>query len=240
MYFRLAAQAGTFQSRMQPPYSSIRLPASRKDRHLCVALLCLLILVGRIFADDVIRPRRNEPLVDVTQACPGVLIELRYATSQNITGAPIYRPNSRALLRRSVAERLRQAQEFLTARGFGLKVWDAYRPPFAQEELWADFVGDPAKGGSLHSWGVAVDVTLVDRKGKELRMPTGFDFFGPEAARRYTGGDLVIATNLRMLQQAMASAGFLAMRDEWWHFAAKDFREFGPVTPPVALFPTEP
>ncbi|RYD75613.1 MAG: peptidase M15 [Verrucomicrobiaceae bacterium] len=214
-------------------------------RFTAYALPVLVFCSVGAWASEGMQHRRDEPLVNVAEACPGVLIELRYATPRNLTGAPIYPPNSHALLRRTVAERLLQAQRSLAAQGFGLKVWDAYRPPFAQEELWAarpnrEFIGDPAKGGSLHAWGVAVDVTLVDRSGKELRMPTGFDEFGPAAARRYIGSDREIATNLRTLQLAMVAAGFLPMRDEWWHFAAKDFRSFGRVTPPVALTPTDP
>lgn len=184
-------------------------------------------------------------MVDLAVVCPDVLIELRYATPRNITGAPIYPAQARALLRRSVAERIRRANDLLLVQGYRLKIWDAYRPPSAQERLWEarpnpEFVGDPARGGSLHTWGVAVDVTLVDLRGREQRMPTGFDEFTPAAARRYSGGDPVIAANLRRLQQAMVAAGFLAMRDEWWHFVAKDFRDFGPVTPPAALIPVAP
>lgn len=206
------------------------------------ALFCgiFLMLEGtRTLADSIVR-LQEEPLVDIAQACPGVLIELRYATSRNLARVAIYPQNARALLRRSVAERLVRAQELLAPSGFKLKVWDAYRPPSAQEQLWEarpnrDFVGDPARGGSLHGWGVAVDVTLADQAGRDLRMPTDFDELTPAAARRYGGGDPVVAANLALLQRVMVSAGFLAMRDEWWHFAARDYRDFGPVRPPAPL-----
>src|SRR5882757_4984310 len=78
----------------------------------------------------------EEPLVEIRAACPGVVVELRYATERNITGKPIYPAGARAMLRRSVAERLAKAQAFLQDRGYGLKVWDAYRPASVQRLLW--------------------------------------------------------------------------------------------------------
>jgi len=211
----------------------------------CLAVLLLQPRSTSANKDASQEQKRDEALVDLAEVCPGVLIELKYATPRNITGAPIYPGGARALLRQSVADRLRRASDFLSAQGYRLKIWDAYRPPFAQERLWEarpnpEFVGDPTRGGSLHSWGVAVDVTLADRNGNELRMPTDFDEFTPAAARRYSGGDPAVAANLRRLQQAMVAAGFLAMRDEWWHFVSEDFRDFGPVTPPAALIPVAP
>jgi D-alanyl-D-alanine dipeptidase len=191
-------------------------------------------------ADD----RRSEPLVDVAKACPGIAVELRYAFAENIAGHVIYPRDARCLVRENVAQRLRHAHALLRESGRGLKIWDAYRPTWAQEILWKarpepEFVGDPAKGGSLHSWGVAVDATLVDRFGRELKMPTDFDALGPAAARRYTGGDPEIAANLKRLQDAMLRAGFLLMRDEWWHFVASDYRRYGPVEPAVSLEPPQ-
>jgi D-alanyl-D-alanine dipeptidase len=140
-----------------------------------------------------------------------------------------------ALVRASVAQRLAKAQAFLRARHLGLKIWDAYRPPMAQMQLWqvfqnASFVANPSDGrGSLHTWGVAVDVTLVDDKGKEALMPTDFDQFTATAALRYQGKDAQVARNLRVLQLAMREGGFYGLRTEWWHFIAYNWKKFGPV-----------
>lgn len=177
---------------------------------------------------------RAEPMVDVAQVCPSIVIELRYATARNVTGKPIYPPNARCLLRRSVAERLKKAQTELRTRKLGLKIWDAYRPAWAQRILWEavrnpEYVGEPARGGSLHTFGAGVDVTLVDAKGREMRMPTDFDDFSPAAGRIYRGKDQVVAANLRTLQGAMSRAGFWVLRDEWWHFVSEDVKSFGPV-----------
>src|SRR6187200_2112705 len=80
---------------------------------------------------------RKDQLVEVRDACPGVLVELRYESARNAAGHPIYPVNARCLLRKSVAARLLVAHKILEADGMRLKVWDAYRPPAAQEALWA-------------------------------------------------------------------------------------------------------
>ena len=181
---------------------------------------------------------RDEPMVEVTAVCPSIIVELRYATARNVTGKAIYPPNARCLVRRSVAERLKKAQEELQTKGVGLKIWDAYRPAWAQQILWnairnPEYVGEPARGGSLHTFGVGVDVTLVDAKGRELPMPTDFDAFSPAAKRVYSGKDPAIETNLLTLQKAMTRAGFWTLRDEWWHFVAEDVKNFGPINVPL-------
>ncbi len=213
-------------------------------KSIVLVLVAGLVSARELNAADA-RPLQSEPLVDIRQACPDVLVELRYETSRNAAGHPIYPVAAKCLLRRGVATRLATAQRALAAQGLRLKVWDAYRPPAAQTALWRArpnpaFVADPGAGGSLHGWGVAVDVTLVDRFGRNLKMPTDFDEIGPAAARRYRGTDSSVARNLALLQQAMTQAGFLAMRDEWWHFAATDYRLYGPVEPPASIDPMVP
>lgn len=183
--------------------------------------------------------RGEEPLVDVAKVCPGIVIEMRYATRNNALGHAIYPPDARCLVRASVAERLRRAQTLLGTQGAALKIWDAYRPGWAQRTFWQlapspAFVANPERGGSLHTWGVAVDVTLVDHLKREMRMPSEFDDFSPAAARAYRGIDKIVARNLEILQRAMTVAGFMVMRDEWWHFVARDYREFAPVEAPLA------
>ena len=185
---------------------------------------------------------RAEPMVEVATVCPSIVIELRYGTARNVTGQPIYPPNARCLLRRSVALRLKKAQEELQLQKVGLKIWDAYRPAWAQQILWdairnPEYVGEPARGGSLHTFGAGVDVTLVDAKGRELPMPTDFDDFTPAAGRIYRGSDPVIAANLLTLQRAMVHAGFWTLRDEWWHFVAEDVKSFGPIKVPLVPEP---
>lgn len=206
------------------------------------AFLCLrfaaLLLPLAASAEPADAKRRDEPMVDVAVACPGVVIELRYATARNVTGACIYSPDARCYLRQSVTARLNRAQGWLLENGARLKVWDAYRPAWAQAILWRaiqnpEVIGDPVKGGSFHTRGVSVDVTLVDRYGRELRMPTDFDDFSASASSRYSGSDPQIARNLKLLQDAMRRAGFVKMQDEWWHFTAQDANDFTPVEMPL-------
>jgi D-alanyl-D-alanine dipeptidase len=181
---------------------------------------------------------RNEAMVEVDKVCPSIFVELRYATDRNITGKQIYPSKARCLLRRSVVARLERVQEELRAQGFGLKIWDAYRPPWAHDILWAaapnpELIAPPAKGGSWHSWGASVDVTLVDRHGREQPMPTDFDDFTEAAKSEYRGADPVVAANVKRLRTAMRNAGFIGLRDEWWHFTAPNAQQFNLVDMPL-------
>ena len=182
--------------------------------------------------------------MNVKSLDPTIVVELRYAGHNNVSGAPIYPPGMPALLRPEVARRVVKAQAELRTRGFGLKIWDAYRPKSAHEQLWNywpdhDYLASPEQGGSLHTRGVAVDATLVNAKGKEVKMPTDFDDFTPAAMLRYVGPDPLVRRHLRILQGAMARAGFYGLRTEWWHFVSKDWQNY-PVTDAGAPPPLPP
>ncbi len=174
----------------------------------------------------------NEPeLVDIKSIDPTIVVDLRYASSRNIAGRPLYPRNMPALFRPSVASRLAYANRELRPHGYRLKIWDAYRPRSAHEQLWQfapteEYVANPTTGGSLHTWGVAADATLVDAKGRELKMPTDFDDFTPAAWLKYSGTDPRVRRNLRILQSAMARSGFYGLRTEWWHFIAKNWTNY--------------
>jgi D-alanyl-D-alanine dipeptidase len=180
-------------------------------------------------------------LVDVHKVDPTILVDLRYATAQNCVGKPIYPADLPCLTRPETALRLHLAQNFLRARGYGLKVWDAYRPPDAQQALWRrwkrrGFVADPNDGrGSLHTWGLAVDVT---DQGKEIAMPSDFDVFSSDASAIYRGNDRLVALHIALLHAAMRDAGFMGLSTEWWHFAARDWQRYSRLSlssyPPTA------
>ena len=173
-------------------------------------------------------------LVDIRKIDRSIVIDLRYAGANNIAGHPLYPPGTAALVRPDVARRLVLAQTFLRRYKFGLKIWDAYRPKTAQTELWKAarsnvYVADPeTTNGSMHSWGLAVDATLVDARKQEVRMPTDFDDFTPAAMWRYQGTDPTVRANLVLLQVAMREGGFYGLRAEWWHFVAKDWKDHVP------------
>lgn len=176
----------------------------------------------------------NPDLVDVKTYSPSILVDLRYATPNNVTGRPLYSPGMRALVLPNVAQQLAGAQKFLRYYNCGLKIWDAYRPREAQQLLWqiahkGDFITNPEGGvGSLHSWGIAVDATLADLWGHELSMPTAFDEFTPAAAMFYRGGDPTVQMHLRLLQIAMGGNNFSGLRIEWWHFITADWKKYIP------------
>jgi D-alanyl-D-alanine dipeptidase len=207
--------------------------ASRFSRPILISLgFCLL-------AKNSFAALLDEELVDIKKIDPAIAVELRYAGNRNIVGRALYRPDMPALVRSSVAQRLVNAHTFLIQYHYGLKIWDAYRPPDAQAQLWqfsknSDYVADPTSGKSLHSWGVAVDCTLVDERGREVMMPTDFDVFTPEAMLRRYGPDQRINHRLWLLRTAMGRNGFYGMRTEWWHYIVKNWKEFGPI--PEAKF----
>ena len=168
---------------------------------------------------------------DVAALVPDAVLDLRYATADNITGAPLY-PEARCLLRPAVARRLADAARRLAERGHRLVLWDCYRPASVHAELWRRvpdrrFVAEPrfaADGrpvaGSGHSRGAAVDVSLTAADGTPRAMPTDHDDFGPRAGGARATGD--VARHLDDLRAAMTGAGFVPLATEWWHFAAPD------------------
>ena len=185
------------------------------------------------------RPRRisrvaSEPpagcdLVDLAVVDPTLVIDNRYATTDNVTGMRLY-PAPTVYLERSAAERLARVQARLRDRGLGLKVFDGYRPHAVQKALWKvkpdpRYVADPAKG-SRHNRGSAVDVTLVDAGGRERPMPSAFDEFGERSHLDFTDSDDDRLANRETLQKAMRAEGFLPLATEWWHFDAPGWRAF--------------
>src|SRR5438094_3267794 len=174
------------------------------------------------------------PLVDIKSVDPTILVELRYAGRHNLTGHPLYPPGTPASVRPEVASCLAVAQAFLRRYQYRLKIWDAYRPSSVQVKLWQashnnDFVADPSAGaGSLHSWGVAVDATLIDTWNRPVSMPTDFDDFTPLAMWKYQGSDPIIRMHLHLLQIAMRDAGFYGLRSEWWHFTIVNWQKYLP------------
>lgn len=171
---------------------------------------------------------RRFDLVDVRAEIPDIAIDLRYSTAQNVTGQPVYPARMPCLLRIETAQKLKQAQAILTAQGYGLRVWDAYRPPEAQEKLhkYGGNTGmflSPNNGWSRHCGGIAIDLTLVDAQGREQRMPTYFDQDFANASHHYHGGDPLVKRNLQILKDAMKEAGFTQLESEWWHFDDADY-----------------
>jgi zinc D-Ala-D-Ala dipeptidase len=178
---------------------------------------------------------RAAGMVLLAEACPGLRVDLRYATAANFTGAPFYPPDLPALLHAQTAARLEAARAVLAAEGADLLVWDAWRPPEAQLLLWEcvqdeRYVARPAPGRrwSWHCYGRAVDVTIVcAATGAPWPVPGDLDDFTPGGSAVYAGSDPAVAAALGLLQRAMCGAGFRLLEPEWWHFS-------DPLEPPPA------
>jgi D-alanyl-D-alanine dipeptidase len=160
-------------------------------------------------------------LVDVQRLIPRVQVDLKYATPDNFTGQAVYHFN-RCLLHKEAAMRLHAVQVELEAMGLGLKIWDGFRPIEAQWKFWEmmpdeRYVSDPRKGGR-HTKGTAVDVTLVNKDGEELPMPSGFDDFSEKAHYNYLGASEEATRNRNLLRKVMEKHGFVGLETEWWHF----------------------
>lgn len=168
-------------------------------------------------------PRReNSDFVRVRDYIPDIVVELKYATSGNFTGTVIY-DFTDVYLRYSTVVKLMDVQADLREQGVKLKIWDGFRPLDAQQKLWnakpdPKYVSNPQTGTNSHSRGNTLDVTLVDKDGKELEMPTGFDDFTTFADRDYSDCTDAAARNATILQDAMTAHGFKGLETEWWHF----------------------
>lgn len=168
-------------------------------------------------------------MIRVVEIDPRIRVDLRYATSHNVTGRVLY-ASSEAWLRAGTMQKLRVAQDLLADCGVGLKLWDAYRPPSAQRALWAwrpdeRFVAPPERG-SRHTRGASVDVTLVDTDGADLEMPSAFDEFSERAHRNWSGGSAVAQRHRDCLMGVMEDAGFAGIQSEWWHFDDTEWRDY--------------
>ena len=167
-----------------------------------------------------------EGFVRVLDYIPGMYQELKYATDQNFTGQVIY-DFSDAYLRYSTVKKLAAVCDDLAELGLSLKIWDGFRPVGAQFKLWEvcpdpTFVANPEKGYSSHSRGNTVDVTLVDKDGNELEMPSEFDDFSAKANRDFSDCTEDAAAHAQLLEILMEKHGFYGYFDEWWHFYDND------------------
>ena len=167
-----------------------------------------------------------EDFVRVLDYIPGMYQELKYAADQNVSGQVIY-DFADAYLRYSTVKKLAAVCDDLAELGLSLKIWDGFRPVGAQFKLWEvcpdpTFVANPEKGYSSHSRGNTVDVTLVDKDGNELEMPSEFDDFSAKANRDFSDCTEDAAAHAQLLEILMEKHGFYGYFDEWWHFYDND------------------
>ena len=179
-------------------------------------------------------------LVDIRTVNRNIRLDIRYATANNFLKRKLY-STPKCALRSSVAQKLALVQTDLEKVGLGLKVYDCYRPFSVTKQMWEvlpdpNYVANPARG-SRHNRGAAVDLTLVDRTGKELEMPTPFDDFTAKAHRDYAGGSAQSRKNRQLLEDAMKKQGFIGITTEWWHFDSEDWQKFAILDIPLGAIP---
>jgi len=182
---------------------------------------------------------KDSDIVRVEDYIPDIVVDLKYASTDNFTGKVIYE-FSDVYLRYGTVKKLAAVQETLREQGLRLKIWDGYRPVYAQYKLWnacpdPTYVANPAKGGSSHSRGNTVDITLVDTDGNELEMPTGFDDFTKMADRDYADCTAKAAANAMLLEELMYKNGFRGYSAEWWHYTDHTSYDVENVFDPAAI-----
>jgi D-alanyl-D-alanine dipeptidase len=179
---------------------------------------------------DSCKTNSNNKLLEIKKFVPGIVLDIRYATTNNFMKRIMYR-QARAFARKPVVMQLKKIQAELKKLGYGLKIFDAYRPygvtlAFYEGAADKNFVANPAKG-SKHNRGCAVDLTIIDLKtGREMAMPTPYDSFAPEAAADYTNLPAEVLKNRKMLIDTMQKHGFRVIPNEWWHFDFKGWQRY--------------
>ncbi len=174
-------------------------------------------------------------LVDISDLDPTIEVQLMYATADNFTGEQLYEDLQEAYLHPEAAQAVVRAQQLLADRhpGYRLVIYDATRPLHVQQKMWNVvkgtpkyiYVSNPARGGGLHNYGLAVDISIADEQGRPLDMGTPVDWLGAEA--HITAEEQLVRNgkmseearqNRLLLRNVMKEAGFHPLPSEWWHF----------------------
>ena len=171
-------------------------------------------------------------MVELTKLDNTIRLDIRYATSDNFVGRPVY-GEARAFLQIPAAQALVRVNEQLRKKGLGLVIFDGYRPWAITKLFWdvvpddhRKFVANPEKG-SKHNRGCAVDLSIYDlNTGDLLPMPSGYDEFTERASPDYQGGTDEERANRDMLRSLMEAEGFFVNPNEWWHFDYKDWENY--------------
>ena len=175
---------------------------------------------------------RPSDLVEVARLDPTVLLDVRYASNDNFLRWPVY-PEARVFLQRPAAEAVVRAHRALQPQGYGLLLFDGYRPWYVTRIFWdavpptqRDFVANPTEG-SRHNRGCAVDLTLyVLATGREVQMPSVYDDFSEKAHPDYGGGTPAQRAARDLLRRAMEAQGFTVNDREWWHYDCRDWQQY--------------
>lgn len=200
--------------------------------HFTKSLVFIAFFFGMIAAnaqneayeDPVLQQISDTTFVNLKDYSKEFIYDMKYATDDNFLKAKVY-DCAECFLRLKTVKALIAANADFIKKGYKIKLYDCYRPLSIQKKMWEivsnpEYVADPKKG-SIHNRGGAVDISLVDSKGKELDMGTAFDFFGSKASHNYTNLSKKIKSNRLFLKEIMIKNGFNSFDSEWWHYNLK-------------------
>ncbi|WP_349316860.1 M15 family metallopeptidase [Chitinophaga sp. MM2321] len=190
----------------------------------------LMVITTHQQYEQLVKADSNQQLINLETYIPNIKKDVRYATTNNFTHRQLY-TKTNIYLRLPAAKALKNVQAALHKKGFGLLIYDAYRPYHVTEAMFKIvpndlYAADPKKG-SGHNRGVAIDLSLVDLKtGKPVAMPTDFDDFTKKAHYNYIPSDPTVTANRKLLRDTMKQHGFKGSSTEWWHFYLPDYKKY--------------
>lgn len=210
--------------------SANRISASRAIQFMVTSIALLLLNSCATKPPQEVGDFKASDLVELITLDTAIHLDIRYATADNLTGKPVYK-EARAFLQRPAAEALVRINQKLRPMGYGLLVFDGYRPWSVTKIFWdrtskenKKFVADPKKG-SRHNRGCAVDLSLYSLKtGKEITMPGVYDEMSDRSYPNYSGGTEEQRQMRDLLRANMEADGFTVYEFEWWHFDYKDWK----------------
>ncbi len=168
---------------------------------------------------------KQKGLVNLKYINSHIKFDLRYATVNNITQKKLY-SKSLCFVRQEVAEKLSLIQQELQKKGLILIMWDGYRPLRIQKFIWEAFPNSKYNTKiSFHNKGIAVDLTLGDKKGNPLPMPTDFDIFGEQSHHGFDRLSKDVIKNREILKSVMEKYGFESFEFEWWHYTYSKLKD---------------
>ncbi len=199
------------------------------------ALILLLLIAVVAFAQGPPKETgsfREPELRELVKLDPTIKLDIRYATRNNFLGRPVYK-EARAFLQKPAAEALVRAHQKLKEKGYGIVVFDGYRPWSVTKIFWdvtpqdkKIFVADPSQG-SRHNRGCAVDLSMYElATGKIVQMPSEYDEMTERAHINYSCATPEAKDLREMLRSAMEGEGFAVYEPEWWHYDYKDWKQY--------------
>jgi len=204
----------------------------------CMAMLCSAFVGSEPSAASLSPPAEWGPfrppeLVELVKLEPSIRLDVRYATADNFVGRPVY-AEPRVFLQKPAAEALVRVHRSLRGSGYGLVVFDGYRPWSVSKLFWdavsedkRAFVADPAQG-SRHNRGCAVDLSLYRLDtGQAVAMPSDYDEMNEKAYPDYAGATSEAREMRGLLRKAMEAEGFSVYPTEWWHYDYRDWSQYG-------------